>query len=78
MLELPSDVRPAVWSRSEQGRIRVQTRELHGRDIEAKDSCSEDGVTNDPKRSGQEGHAGGRPHPNGMPWLDDAAMVHQV
>ena len=25
MLELPSDVRPAVWSRSEQGRIRVRT-----------------------------------------------------
>ena len=25
MLELPSDVRPTVWSGSEQGRIRVQT-----------------------------------------------------
>ena len=25
MLELPSDVRPAVWSGSEQGGIRVQT-----------------------------------------------------
>ena len=78
MLELPSDVRPIVWSGSEQGRIRMQTRELHGRGIEARDSSSEDGVTNNFKGSGREGHAGGRPHLDGMPWLDDAAMVHQV
>ena len=78
MLELPSDMRPPMWSGSEQGRIRVQTKELYGRDIEARDSCSVDGVTNDSEGSRREGHAGGRPHPDGMPWLDDAAMVHQV
>ena len=78
MLKLPSDVEWAMWSGSEQGRIRVQTRELHGRDIEARNSSSEDGVTNDFKGSGREGYAGGRPHPDGVPWLDDAAMVHQV
>ena len=78
MLELPSDVRPTVWSGSEQGRSRVQKRELYGRDIEARDSCSEDGVTIDSEGCRREGHVGRGPYPDGMPWLDDVAMLHQV
>ena len=78
MLKLPSDMRPAMWSGSEQGRSRVQTRELYGRDIEARDSRSEDGVTINSEGCRREGHAGGRPHLDGMPRLDDAALVHQV
>ena len=78
MSELPSDVRPAVWFGSKQGRSRVQTRELHGGGIKARDSCSEDGVTIDSEGCEREGYAGGGPHPDGMPWFNDAAMVHQV
>ena len=51
MLELSSDVRSVVWFGSERGRIRVRTRELHGKNIEARDYSSEDGVTSGSKGS---------------------------